>query len=330
MLSDIKQIDRAEKALVDSRKEMAQKGGNAVDKSSKMMFNAFEDSLKLFISSIKYQDPLDPVDTSEMAKQMFQLSQAQGQYAMLEKIDEQNELLKAGQVLNSSHLIGKMIEIKSDKFTLQDGQNMHLSSYLPAGMSKAKIEILDSRGMPVYEQEIVPKNGQTVVAPGKQDFIWNGQVNTQHGRTTNSGKPLEKGDFSIRILGYDDKGQVIKDPYEDSWLKIPTTVKAPLTGSDFTDKIPKVVVGNNSLPLSAIVSIQEQEKKPEPLNRYELIKATMAALPEEDQTAIRAKIEEQATQNYKLGKKIDRLSEEQFQSITKEIETRINKETIGE
>src|SRR3990167_2506832 len=162
-MPSINQVEKADAHLLESRKKAAISEKDAtIKQSQEMMFSTFKDSLKLFMSSIKYQDPMDPVDTSEMAKQMFQLSQAQGQYAMLEKIEEQNELIRASQVLSASGLIGKRIEVQSNKFNLT-GDDVEIGTTYPAGLYKAKIEILDEKNSVVFQREVKPKEGQKVL-----------------------------------------------------------------------------------------------------------------------------------------------------------------------
>jgi flagellar basal-body rod modification protein FlgD len=321
-------IEKAEKSLLESRKELAEEGENAVKKSSEMMFKSFEDAIKLFVASIKYQDPMDPVDTSEMSQQMFQLSQAQGQHAMLEKQDELNTIMKTGQILNASHLQGQKIEVNTNKFSLNAGGDAELGYYIPAGATKVTILIADEKGRPVYEQNVEPKPGQKALEPGKQDLKWKGEVNTSHGKTLTGGKSLENGEFRIRVIAYDEKG-IMKETGSEQALAIQTTVKEKLTGSDFTGKIPRIVVGNNKLPLTSIVSIQglTDNNGDGEINRYELMKTSMKGLSVDDSAAFLKSLDEQvdtareqASKELNLEKKLKELSTEQYESLSKKLE----------
>lgn len=333
MLNNALKVEAAQEHLKETRKQLAYKGGeDSIKRSSQMMFDTFKDSLKLFISSIKFQDPMDPVDTSEMAKQMFQLSQAQGQYALLEKTEEQNELLRAGQVLNASALIGKTLEVKSDKFTLDEGE-VHLGALLPEGASKARLEILDDKGLLVYEKELTPGERQKYIEGGKKEFLWAGDVNTVHGKSLNGGNPLNKGNFSVRVLLYNEQGKFLTDRHTDEPLAAQTTVRAKLTGSDFADKQPKIRVGNQNLPLSAIVSIQQEIEKPqqEEINRGTVIRHALDALSEEDRMAFKARIQAQAKiakenldKDQGFEQEVNYLPPELFNELVKEIEEKLN------
>lgn len=334
-------VERAEKSLKESRIDLAKNGADAVDKSSQLMFKTFEDSLKLFVKSIQFQDPMDPVDTSEMAKQMFQLSQAQGQHAMVEKMNEQNDLLRTGQVLNASGLIGKVLEVNSDNFSLINNEPVQLGIYMPENVHHAKMEIRDERGGVVFEKEFTPSALQKTLDPGKHEVSWQGEASTPYGKTKANGKLAPNGQYKIVVKAYDDKNQAIKEPWSEDIKAIQTTVKAPMTGSDFMNGMPKVIVGNHSLPLSAIVSIQgkSEETVEEPFNRLGALKDTMAVLPEEDRTEILNSINEKAKsakleqkvarkldrEERKLEKKVNALSPEQYEAITTDITNRINK-----
>ncbi|MBP6985781.1 MAG: hypothetical protein KBB83_04225 [Alphaproteobacteria bacterium] len=326
-------VEMAEKSLKTSRMELAKNGANAVEKSSQMMFKTFEDSLKLFVKSIEYQDPMDPVDTSEMAKQMFQLSQAQGQHAMVEKMTEQNELLKTGQALNAASLIGKTLEVNSDKFALAENKSAQLGIYMPENVHHAKMEIRDDKGGVVFEKELTPKALQSMLEPGKHELVWNGEVTTDYGKHKSAGKNLVDGQYRLVVKAYDKQNQVIKEPWTDEPKAIQTTIKAPMTGSDFMNNTPKITVGNNTLPLSAIVSIQGEDKAPvvEPFDRLAALKDAMSLLSEEDQKVILDNIAKEAKatkkmdrEDRKLEKMVNNLKPEQYESITKEITNKLN------
>jgi flagellar basal-body rod modification protein FlgD len=344
LMRESRTAEARDKQLNESRAELTktEQSGDNVKKASKMFFAQFEDSLKLFMNSIKYQDPLDPVDTSEMSKQMFQLSQAQGMFALNDKMEEQNNLLRAGQVLNTTKLIGKTIEVSHDEFNLNNREDVSLSYNIPKGLksgkdkgvSSAKVEILDKEGRVVYEKKIVPEGRERTLREGRKELIWNGDVNTYYGRSLNSGNPLNEGKFSIRVTAYDSEDNALTDLETKKPVRLPTTTKALLTGSDFSDKVPKIVVGGSKLPLSSIVSIQAQAPtiEAEEASRIEYIKATMAALDESDQDEILDRIKEQskmAKKDRKLERKLNNLTAEQYELINKEIATRLPTEAIG-
>lgn len=337
-------VEKAEAHLKETAKELAKRkdlagaGEDTSAKSSQMMFKSFEDSLKLFVTSIKYQDPMDPVDTSKMAEQTFQLAQAQAQHALLGKIEEQNGILRTGQILNSSNLIGKVIEVNSDQFFKESNDNIELAYILPMGLQKANVQILDAKGQIIHDQEIKPLEGMKTLDAGRKGFVWNGEVNTPAGKNINKGNPVGAGEYKIRVLGFDENGQIKKDENGEGWLKIETMVKAPLTGTDFRNNVPKVIVSNHSLPLSSIVSIQEKAEKPmqEALNRFDAIRNVMVALPQEDQKELEDLIRLQSKaarklerHESKLEKKVNHLTPEQYNSLTKEIENRFNKVNTG-
>lgn len=332
-MPSINQVEKADAHLLESRKKAAISEKDAtIKQSQEMMFSTFKDSLKLFMSSIKYQDPMDPVDTSEMAKQMFQLSQAQGQYAMLEKIEEQNELIRASQVLSASGLIGKRIEVQSNKFNLT-GDDVEIGTTYPAGLSKAKIEILDEKNSVVFQREVKPKEGQKVLEEGKQAYLWKGEVNTPYGKNLNKGESLTTGDFKVRITAYDAKGEILKDPATDRFVELPTTIKAPLIASDFSDMKPKVKIGNQVLPLSSVISIQEQPQKPkeEPIDRALLVRRALNTLSEEDQVRFKTQITELAKsakvvneKDRALEQEINELDPTQYNKLVEEIEAKLN------
>jgi flagellar basal-body rod modification protein FlgD len=77
-----------------------------------------EDFMKVFLSELQNQNPLEPMDNKDMMNQMVQLN-------MLNGISSLNTTLqtfaKSSQVLNGSALIGKQVQAKSPDGTEYTG-----------------------------------------------------------------------------------------------------------------------------------------------------------------------------------------------------------------
>lgn len=326
-------ITQAEKSLIDSRKELAGYGNDsAAQKASSMMFKSFEDSLKLYMSSVKYQDPMNPVDTKEMAAQMFQLSQAQGLHSMNQSMERQLELMKTSQVLSTTGLIGKVVELDTDKFSLDKGRPVDMSFTLPRDVAKAKVEILDQKGAVLFGKDLMPNPGHKVLPAGLQRVQWEGDVNTSHGVAIAKGNKLQDGTYRIKVTLFNAKGEKIKDPYTDEPIVLPTTVKSRLIGSDFSQKVPKLLVGQDlSLPLSSIVSIQEDMPEGENMvDRVNELNQIMEDLEQADQEEANEEIKRLAKTTRKEVKKaekferrVNNLTPRQFEQLKTQLEQKI-------
>jgi flagellar basal-body rod modification protein FlgD len=69
-----------------------------------------DDFLKLFVTSLQYQDPMSPMENSEMMQQMSQLGMMEAVTNMKETVTELSENMLGSQVQQGSSLLGKTIK----------------------------------------------------------------------------------------------------------------------------------------------------------------------------------------------------------------------------
>lgn len=151
-----------------------------------------EDFLNLFTTQLRYQNPLQPLDNNQMATQLAQFNTVDALAKMNETL---NQLLTSQASLNSlqaSNLIGKKIEAKGDRLTIQGG-SVSDGAYQLASPGKAIIQIFNSNGNLVRQ-----------IDAGVQDTAvhaigWNGK--------SQSGASLPDGAYTFRVLAADAKGQ---------------------------------------------------------------------------------------------------------------------------
>lgn len=92
-------------------------GSELTDSSSSLTANeqlSQNDFIKLFMSQLTYQDPLEPVDNSQFLAQLAQFSSVEQNRAMNEKLDN---LLSIGTTFQAASLVGKSVEISSNSTT---------------------------------------------------------------------------------------------------------------------------------------------------------------------------------------------------------------------
>jgi len=92
-------------------------GSELTDSSSSLTANeqlSQNDFIKLFMSQLTYQDPLEPVDNSQFLAQLAQFSSVEQNRAMNEKLDN---LLSIGTTFQAASLVGKSVEVTSETTT---------------------------------------------------------------------------------------------------------------------------------------------------------------------------------------------------------------------
>ena len=117
-----------------------------------------EDFLNLFVTQMRYQNPLEPMDNFQMATQMAQMTSAE----CLKSIYEAVEKLAANQTswsnFQASGLIGKKVEYQGNGLTLEQGA-VSEAYYQLANPGKALLQVYDGTGNLVWKSEAGFKGG---------------------------------------------------------------------------------------------------------------------------------------------------------------------------
>lgn len=139
--------------------------------------------LTLLTTQLKYQDPLDPMDTADFTNQLVQ-------YSSVEQAIQTNSKLDSLLSLNMSNLgaqavsyIGKVVQCLGDVMPLENG--IAKATYtLDKNVESAVITVKDLEGNIVYSQ-------QGKITAGTHDFEWNGK--------DLDGNQLEDGAYQIEV-----------------------------------------------------------------------------------------------------------------------------------
>lgn len=214
------------KALSEKfNKENLRKPQNELDKDSFM---------KLFVTQLQNQDPLNPDDSAEMAAQLAQfhgLEQMMNVNKNLEKMQSSDATSRAVGLIN---FVGKDIKLESGKVRLEDGAISAAMFRLDGESVNTKLEIRDGAGVVVHSRDL------GLQAPGEHLIEWNG--------LDNEGKKAKSGAYTIGIVAQDIGGN-------DLPAKMTTTVK--VTGVDLQDAGGSFYTDMGKVRISEISSVGE-------------------------------------------------------------------------
>jgi flagellar basal-body rod modification protein FlgD len=170
--------------------------GTAKDKTT--FGNNFDQFLKLLVTQMKNQDPMEPMDASEFTNQLVQ-------FAGIEQNIKSNTLLEkisgnqtSGLLRESASYIGQTVSIKSDKLVRGDDTTPSTFTYTnDKKYTNAKITILDNKGKVVRTLDAL--SGEA----GLKTVTWDGK-NTQ-------GLPVPAGQYTLRAIGVTKTGNGLND-----------------------------------------------------------------------------------------------------------------------
>jgi flagellar basal-body rod modification protein FlgD len=190
-----------------------------------------DDFLKLFTTQLRYQDPLNPMDSTEFTSQLAQFSSLE----QLTNINEQmsNLVLFQNSLQNTltTNLIGRKVKVDGADINLTDTAEINYT--LSGDASEVKISISDSSGKIVREVNL---GTQTA---GNQNYVWDGK--------DSNGITLPEGKYTINVDAYDAGGNTVEAT---------TSIYGTVTGITFENNTTYLIIdGTTKIQLSDIKEI---------------------------------------------------------------------------
>src|SRR5439155_9427535 len=105
--------------------------------------------MNLLIAQLKNQDPLNPVDNSQLMAQLAQFSQLQETQQMAQSLNKFIAQQNTANATNLVTLLGKHVTTNGSTFSLTSGTPAPISYTLAANASTATVQILNAAGVPV-------------------------------------------------------------------------------------------------------------------------------------------------------------------------------------
>ena len=140
--------------------------------------------MKLLITQMKNQDPLNPMDNAQVTSQMAQLSTVTGIEKLNASMSSMQSSYQASQTMQATSLIGHGVLVPGSSAMLADGKAV-LGIELPAAADKVTVTIRDGAGKAIHKIEL----GQQ--AAGTLPLAWDGK--------TDSGATAANGQYSFDV-----------------------------------------------------------------------------------------------------------------------------------
>lgn len=140
--------------------------------------------LKLLIAQMQNQDPLNPMDNSQVTSQMAQLSTVTGINKLNDLVSGLSNSFSATQSLQAAGMIGHGVLVPGNSLTLAAGSAIAAVN-LPQAVDQLSITIKDASGATVHSANLGAQAG------GITTFQWDG--------TKNSGGAATDGQYTYAI-----------------------------------------------------------------------------------------------------------------------------------
>jgi len=145
--------------------------------------------LKLLITQLKNQNPLDPQDNTAFVAQLAQFSSLQGIQTLNSTVSGLATGMQSSQALQASALVGRSVSVESTKANFTKGSYVQGSIVLPDSTADLQLNIYDSKDKLVFQKDLGAQDS------GELPFAWDG--------TATDGTSLNSGSYRFEALAKD-------------------------------------------------------------------------------------------------------------------------------
>jgi flagellar basal-body rod modification protein FlgD len=204
---------------------------SAATAAARPRFSADLDSfLKLLTTQLRNQDPTKAMDSQQMTQQLVQFASVEQQLAVNSNLERLIAIQQGEQLVAAAPLVGRVLEVQSDRLALQQGA---ATIRLPAAGAarSARVEILDAQGRTIRTTDL--RLGSTAT-----DWRWDGVDRAQLRRPD--------GTYGLRVTGFGAQGEA---------APVTATVLARATAVERQDGEVRLMMGGLAVPFSNLRSV---------------------------------------------------------------------------
>jgi flagellar basal-body rod modification protein FlgD len=192
-----------------------------------------DDFLKLFITQLQNQDPLNPMDSTEYVAQLAQLSQVEQAYNTNSNLQSIISALGASSALSAISFVGKEVTAAGSLVSLTEGSGTDIKFIVPKAAEQVSVNIMNANG------DVVRTLTGGVTAAGESTLAWDGK--------DANGNQLPAGSYSVAVTGTDAGG---------SSFSCSPFIRGTVEGINFSGSSPLMVIGGLEVPFSDLLRVK--------------------------------------------------------------------------
>ncbi|MEZ7197872.1 flagellar hook assembly protein FlgD [Pseudodesulfovibrio karagichevae] len=151
--------------------------------------------LSILVAQLTHQDPLNPMEDTDMTSQLAQFSSLEQLTSINKGITTLNDTMSKNDILTAVSFIGKEVKAEGYKVSLNKGNASTIYYGFGETVSSIKMNIYDSEGAIVRTVDLGSKEA------GTYQYTWDGK--------DENGNVLADGQYGVGILGQDLKGDYV-------------------------------------------------------------------------------------------------------------------------
>lgn len=203
--------------------------------ATKGLGDNFETFLKMLTTQMKNQDPLKPMDTNDMTKQLVEFANVEQNIGTNSRLDKLLKLQGASTASTNLAYLGRVVSFEGDKFDYVEGMKQAPLGYeLETAAKSVRVDILDGQGRKVrsFQGESTAGTKHLVNWDFKDD----------------NGRAVPPGQYRLNIAPVSEK--------KDETIKVQTFTFGQVGGiGNNKDGETVLNVGSSEVPLSKVTTV---------------------------------------------------------------------------
>lgn len=191
-----------------------------------------EQFLKLLVTQLQHQDPLNPMDAKEFTAQLAQFSLLEQALRTNQQLETLNLYEASANNARAVGLIGKEVVALGDKVTIGEQGTGTMYFRLPTDSSKSQVHIFDASGRLVRTLEVGS------LSAGDQYLTWDGKDQL--------GKALPAGAYNVQVVAKDVRGNEIQ---------VEQYLRGRASSATFREGVTALSVNGIPVPLGKILEV---------------------------------------------------------------------------
>lgn len=154
-----------------------------------------EDFLTILVAQLTHQDPLSPMEDTDMTSQLAQFSSLEQLTSINDGIKDLGSSMAQSDMLSAVSFIGKEVKAEGYKISINDGNVSSIYYGFGEPVSSILMNIYDTDGGIIRSIELGSKEA------GSYQYEWDGK--------NENGQVMPDGSYGVGILGEDIEGQAV-------------------------------------------------------------------------------------------------------------------------
>lgn len=193
-----------------------------------------DDFLKLFVTQLQNQDPLNPQDGTQFIAQLAQLTQVEQAYNMNTNLQNMLNQGSNNATLAAISLIGKQVEAPGSELHLQSGNPSSIYFTLDQPAEQVTVTVKDGNGA------VVKTLAAGAWGAGAGSVAWDG--------TNDAGEQLASGAYSFSVSATSAGGGSVAST---------SLIRGKVDGIDMSGAIPVLSIGSLKLNLTDVTAVSQ-------------------------------------------------------------------------